>query len=139
MPRIEARDGIEVETEPIHHARAEVVHHDVGARDQRLHPLQVARRFQVGGEALLVAVDGVEERAVGAESLVRELQLAGEVAAAGALHLDDLGAEIGEPQAAGRSRQELAEVEYQHSLERTFPTSRCCWPACATVNPAPRV
>src|SRR6185312_16670202 len=122
------RDGIEAEAQAVHHARAKVVHHDVRAFDQRLDPLEIPGSLQVRREALLVAVDGVKERAVRAERLVRELQLAGEITALRALHLDDLGAEVGQPQAAGRSRQELTEIEDPHPCERTLPVAGWLFP-----------
>ncbi len=79
---------------------------------------QVGRVLEVDREALLAAVDGVEDRRIAADLGVAEIEPAREVAAVGALDLDDPGAEVGKAQRAVGPGQELAHVDDDDARQR---------------------
>ena len=70
----------------------------------------------VDGDRSLVAVEHREIEAVGAFD-VAQLS-AGDIAHPRPLHLDDVGAHIGEELGAGRPRLHMGEVEDAHAVER---------------------
>ncbi len=64
QPRVEPGEGLVVDAEPLRHARAEVLHHDVGRPHQPVERRQVLGRLQVEADAALVPVQGEEGAAV---------------------------------------------------------------------------
>ena len=92
--RVDVADGGVVQAQARHDARTKVLHDDIGSGNQRLDARQIGGVFQVGGKALLVAVDGMEERAFAVQFQLGDIQLAAEVAAVGTLDLDDARAQI---------------------------------------------
>ena len=69
--------------------------------------------FQIEHEAALVAVEGLEcGRVEGA------VVMAERIAAVGTFDLDHLGAQVRENQAAGRSHDDVAELDHAQALER---------------------
>jgi hypothetical protein len=115
---VERADVVEAEALPLDHARAEVLHHHVGLRHEVAQERAVPLVAEVRGEALLVAVDGVEEAVGAADLCVRQVERAAEVALARPLDLDNAGAEIGELERGKRARKELAEVHHEEPVER---------------------
>src|SRR5690606_15558238 len=77
--------------------------------------------FEVERDALLIAVDGVEERAVAVDVGVGDVEAAADVAGAWALELDHPRAEVGEAQGGRRAREELAHVDNDDPLEGALP------------------
>ena len=104
------------ETQPLHHAGAEILDQHVGGRRQLQQDAPARPGPQIEGEAPLVAVEGAEMRAIGPASPAAE-----HVAAVGLLDLDDLGPEIGEhlpAQRPGDHRRELDDadaIQHRHA------------------------
>jgi hypothetical protein len=98
------------ESQLVHRAGLEVLGHHVRARDELQHGLAPARRLDIDGEALLVAVVSREEARAGGD------ELAGMIAV-GRLDLDDLGTQVGEDQPAGRPHHHVAELRDPDALE----------------------
>ena len=94
--RIERGDIRVGEALPLDHAGTEILDHDVGAFQKPLEHLPVIFVAQVGGNALLVAIDRVEQGIVAVDIGVGQIEMAAEVALAGPLDLDHPRAEVGE-------------------------------------------
>ena len=107
QPRVVARQGRVVEAEPLHHARAEVLDHDVGLRRQLGGEALAVLGLQVEDDALLAAV---HRRVVGADAAALRRPLADHVAV-GRLDLHHLGAGVGEHAGAHRPRHDDREVD----------------------------
>ena len=71
----------------------------VSASNKSLHGCHVFRILQVGREALLVAVDGVEHQAIAIHEEVLDGDLPAPLAALGTLNLDDARSQVRQPQA----------------------------------------
>ena len=101
-----------VEPEPRHHAGAEIFHHDIGGGDQPAEGITTLGRFQVQGDRTFSRV--LREKGC-AHAAAIELgigaQLAGQIAGAGHLDLDHLGAEQRQLIAAERARKHVGQVE----------------------------
>ena len=106
------------QAQPLHHAGPEILDDDVGARDELLHQREIPSILKVRGEAALVPVDRMEERAVALHLKIREIEPPAELPAVRPLDLNDGCAEIGESQGARRPREELAKVEDEEPVER---------------------
>jgi hypothetical protein len=109
--RVELRERLLAEAEPLHRAGLEVLAEDVGAGDELEHDLAAARILGVDGDALLVAVEEGEEARAGAHELPR-------VVAAERLDLDHLGAEVAEDDPAGRPHHHVRELDHPQAGER---------------------
>src|SRR5665213_2567536 len=111
--RMQRRQGLVGQAQPVHHPDAEVFDDDVELRDQRLDQLDPFRGFQVDAQALLAAVDRLEIAgiAVLGIGLVEGTGVARQVAAVQALDLDHLGAQVGEVLGAEGPGQRLGEVQ----------------------------
>ena len=92
--RVDRAHRIPAKADPVHDPRPEIMDENVRARDEPLHAIEVGRRFEVGGDAFLAAVDRVEERAVLVEMEVGERQPPARIAAVGTLDLDDPRAKV---------------------------------------------
>src|SRR5437870_4943684 len=97
------------------HAGAEVVHQHVGLAGQPVDRLAAERVAHVDGHAALVAVQAPEHDALPAGVLHVHPR---EVAGAGPLDLDDVGAEIAQHLRRARSHLDLREVEDHDARER---------------------
>jgi hypothetical protein len=73
--------------------------------------LKIHRVLEVGGIALLVAVDRVKQRAVTLDAQIRNIELAADIAGAGALDLDGACAEVCQAHGGGGTGEELGKVE----------------------------
>ena len=100
----------------IQRAGPEVLHQDVGALEQGVEHPAAVRVLQVEGDALLVAVDAQEVRALA--RLERRPPRAGVVPLARLLHLDDARAHVGEHHRAVGAGEDAGEVEHGHAVER---------------------
>jgi hypothetical protein len=105
------QNGGDVETVSSEHAALEVVDDDVGAGDERANELAIRGEGEVGGEALLVAVDAqiIGALAGGVEG---RSPAAGVVARAGSLDLDDVGAEIAKEHGGEGPGQNSTQIEH---------------------------
>ena len=110
------------ETEPVHHAGAEVFDQHVRRFDQAPQHLRAARRLQVQRDALLVAVHHQERGRLVAD--LGRNHVAGVVAGRNFLDLDDLGAHVGEHQRAGRARHDMRQIDDLQSTQRAHCFSR---------------
>ena len=97
--------------EPLHGAGSVVFQDDVGRRRQPMQQRAAFVRFQVDGDAALVAIEGGEESGGKAE------QPPGGVAVR-RLDLDHIGAEIGQDQARSRAHDGVAEFEHANAGKR---------------------
>ena len=95
-------------------AGREVLQQHIGAADQ---PIQDVRRFgmlQVERDAALAAIEPDEEAGLAVHEAV---VVPREVALAWALHLDDIGAEVGQVPAADRRRHRVFEGDDADAFE----------------------
>jgi hypothetical protein len=102
--RIQLAERVVVEPQLLHGAGLEVLADDVGGGDEAQRGLHALGLLQVERDALLVAVEGREEARARAEQAARVVALDG-------LDLDDLGAEVGQQQAAGRTHDHVGELD----------------------------
>ena len=115
-----------IEAQPIGDALAEVLHEDVGLRDELVDDLFRPVLLQIEGDALLVAIRRLE---VGVGH-VRDVQTrhdedtAAGIAADALFDLDHFGAEVGEHLGAVGASNGQAEVEDRDALERTTRQGR---------------
>ena len=79
--RIDRRHDVVAEAEPLDDAGAEILDEHVGLADEVLERLKVGRVLEVEGDALLAAVDGVEQGRVAADLGIGEIEAAAQVAA----------------------------------------------------------
>ena len=103
------------QSQPLAHAGAEVLDHDVAFERQPPHDVDARRRLHVDHDRALVAVDGEVVGAVGTDEVRRHA--AGDVAHR-RLHLDDVGAEVGQHLRAERPGQHLRQIEHAHARQR---------------------
>jgi hypothetical protein len=125
--------GLVADAQALGHPRPVVLDEDVGRPGQALDQLDARRLLEVDGQALLVAVDRHEARAVAVPS-DRALP-ARRLALAGRLELDDLGPEIGEVHGAegrGHGLGEVDDAEAGQGLHATAPVARS-----AAISDAP--
>ena len=100
----------------VERAGREILHQHVAVPDQPIEDFLALGMLGVDGDRALVAVEHGEIEAVGA---LHVTQLAArDVADAGPLDLDAVGAHIGEQLRAGRARLHVREVEDPHAVER---------------------
>ena len=106
QPRIQAREPIPADVEPLHDAGAEVVDHDVGRADEVEEGFATRGTLQVEHEGALAAVPPDEAEELEAEGI-----------SAGRLDLHDVGAELGEQQRTEGAGDEAREIEHPDALE----------------------
>ncbi len=104
--RVALEDHIRPEAEPFGDAGTEALDEDVGALEQGQDLLDVGGILEVGLDDATVALNRI------ALSLLRDL--------AGALHDDDIGAEIGEQRRGVRAGTETLELDDADTRERTL-------------------
>ena len=114
--RVEAMDLLPGEAHAVEHAGAEILHQHVAALDQRGEDFLALRVLGVERDRTLVVVQHGEIQAVHVGNV---LQLATrDVADAGALDLDHVGAEPGQQLRAGRTRLNVGEIKNTNALKR---------------------
>ena len=115
-PRIERRQARPVDAEPLGHAAAIGLDHDVGARDEPLEHRPPLGPREIERHAALVAVDRHEHRALAAE--LGAVDGARGVATGRLLDLHDVGAHVGQIHAAGGAGDEVRQLEHAVAGER---------------------
>ena len=110
--RIELAQLLLADAQLLRHAGPEVLDVHVGRLHQLVQALAVGRLLGVERDAALVAVVGLEVRAVEAA-----LEGAERVARAGLLDLDHVRAQVAQQHAAGRAGDEGALLEHAHVLQ----------------------
>src|SRR5450756_773542 len=113
--RIDAVQRRIIDCEAFEHARAKVVDHDIGYFYQLVEQLAPGRILEVEYDALFVAVERQKQAAppfVGSNR-----RISAEIALGG-LHLDHLGAKVGQHLAAVGAGDDLAELQYPDALKR---------------------
>ena len=95
-------------------ARSEVLQHHVGAADETVEDFRCVRVFQIKRDAALTAVQPNEEAGL---TMHETVVSAGEVTLAGALDLDDIGAQVGEMAGAYRRRHSMFERDDADAFE----------------------
>ena len=113
-PRVAAGERFVREPQPRGGARREVLHQHVGLREQAVEDRRRLRVLDVERQALLAAVRPDEMRREPAHAAVVGAR---EVADAGALDLDDPGAEVGELARAERRRDRVLERDDGDAFE----------------------
>src|SRR5712672_2129437 len=114
--RIELVDVLPGQPHAVERAGREILHQHVALLDQPIEDLPAFRMLGIDGDRALVAVEHGEVEAVGP---LHVAQLpARDVAHAGPLDLDHVGAHIGEQLRAGGARLHVREVEDAHAVER---------------------
>src|SRR5467141_1703790 len=121
--RVQPRGAREVESQLLDDAGAQALDEDVGARDEALEDLEAALALAVQRQALLVAVQRHEQRALAAP--VGRGPRARVVAAAGPLDLDHVGAHVTERLRAERTGDVLRQVDDDDSVERQGHGREC--------------
>ncbi len=116
--RVQRADGIVAEAEPFHHPGAEVLQHDIGPADEVAQGGAVGFVLHVDLDRPLVAVDRVEDGAFAADARIGQVEVARQVARAGAFDLDHIGAEVGEFQRGIGAGEELAEIQHAQAFQR---------------------
>ena len=113
--RVQRLDVLPGEAHAVERAGGEILHHHVAGLHQRLEHRLALRVAAIDGDRALVVV---QHREIQAVHLGNVLQLpARDVADAGPLHLDHVGAEPGEKLRAGRPRLHMGEVENANAVE----------------------
>ena len=74
--------------------------------------------FEIERDALLVAIDRVEQRRVIIEVGIAQIHAAAQITAIGSFNLDDTRAEVGEVKRGGGAREKLRHVEHYQPLKR---------------------
>src|ERR1700728_3875603 len=114
--RIDALDLLPGKPHSIEHAGADIFHQHVAAPDQRGPHFLALRVLGVERDRALVVIEHGEIQAVDIGDV---LQLAaGDVADAGPLDLDHVGAEPRQQLRAGRARLDVGEIENANALQR---------------------
>src|SRR5215510_7225713 len=114
--RIGLVDVLPGQPHAVERAGREILHQHVAVLDQPIEDLLALGMLGVDGDRTLVAVEHGEIEAVGAFDVA---QLATrDIAHAGPLDLDHVGAHIGEQLRAGRARLHVGEIEDAHAVER---------------------
>jgi hypothetical protein len=103
------------EAQPLHRARAEVVHQDVGRAGETVDDLAATGRADVEGDAALIAIQAPEDRALAARVLHVHAR---EIPGARSFDLDDVGAEVAQHLRRARPHLDLREVEDRDPCER---------------------
>src|SRR5262245_25388208 len=114
--RVGLVDVLPGETHAVERTRREILHQHVAVLDQPLEDLLALGMLGVDGDRALVAVEHGEIEAVGPLHVAQ--LAAGDVADAGPLDLDHVGAQVGEELRAGRTRLHVGEIEDAHAIER---------------------
>src|SRR4029077_8777624 len=140
--RIDPPGLLVTKAEPVHHARAEVLHHDVRALNQLERRLAAAGAFEVQRHAAQVSITEHEEHADAVHEQVRTRPVTLPGALPRLLDLDDIGTHVGQVLARGGAEQELRErrdPDAGQELELSrFAQSTSCMMCVATATSSSR-
>ena len=100
----------------LHQSGAEVLHQHVAGRDKVADGRHALGRLQVQHHGALVAVQ--REEVGGVLAGERGPPVTRVVARFGALHLDDVGAQVAQGHGGERPRQHAREVQHAHAAQR---------------------
>ena len=103
------------DAKPLHDTGAVTLHENVGSFDKAQQQLSPGIRPQIQSDAALVAVDGVEKGALAIDERGRPAHV---VTGLGLLHLDHVGAHVGEEQRAVPAGKQPGQVEDADSGQR---------------------
>jgi hypothetical protein len=109
-------DVLPGEPHAIERAGGEVLDQHVAVLDQAIEDFLALGVLGIDGDRALVAVEHGEVEAVGALDVAQ--LAAGDVAGAGPLDLDAVGAHVAQELRAGRARLHVGEIEDAHAVER---------------------
>ena len=115
--RMPFQHGLRADADLVDDAWPEILDQDVGILAQPMQRIDVGRQLQVEDDGALVAVLAVEverRHAVWAEGRAPDARI---VAAIRFLHLDDVGAHVGQQHAGKRTGQRLAHFDNANSFE----------------------
>ncbi|MNC17418.1 hypothetical protein D3C75_652970 [compost metagenome] len=104
QPRVALAQRCVVQAQLVHTPRLEVLDEHVGGVDQLQHGVAAFRRFDIDGDALLVAVEGAEEARPRAQQAARAVTAQG-------FDLDHFGAKVTEDHAAGRPHDHVRNLD----------------------------
>ena len=110
QPGLDPLQGVVAQVHALQHAGAVVVDEHVGRAQEAFEGFASARRLEVQGDAALVAVEGQEI------ALIAPAE-AGLVAAAGPLHLDDVGPQRGQDEARRGAGHDVAELKHSDAVK----------------------
>ena len=114
-PLVSSVQGVPTETKPVHDAGPVALDQDVRSIDQAQQKVAARVRLEVQRHAALVAVDGVEQRALAAHQRRRPTHV---IAGARLFDLDHIGAHVSEQQGAVGPRQEPGQVQHADPRQR---------------------
>src|SRR5665213_2741333 len=114
--RVDLVDALPGETHTVERAGREILNQHVALFNQRFQHAHALRVLGIDGDRALVVVEHGEIERVGAFDI--DQLAAGDIADAGTLDLDHVGAEPGQQLRAGRARLHVGEIEDAHAGER---------------------
>jgi hypothetical protein len=119
--RVRRAHRVVADAEPVEHARAEGLQHDVVLAHEAEQHVASLRLLEIEPDRALVAVQREKERGLRAlvGALVKGWRPPDVVAAAGVLDLEHVGAVVGEQQRAEAPGQQAAEIENADAVERS--------------------
>ena len=130
--RVELVDMLPGKAHAVERARREILDQHVALLDQPVEDFLALGMLGIDRDRALAAVEHGEIEAV---LPLHVAQLAArDVADAGPLHLDHVGAHIGEKLRAGRSRLHVGEVEDAHAFERPARLAPRPWRSAAAAR-----
>jgi hypothetical protein len=89
---------------------------DVGDADELFDIFQAFGGLEVGGEAFLIAVDGMKEKGVTVDPEVLDREVAAGVTRLRPFDLNHTGAEVGQAESCRGSGEILAEFQYRQPV-----------------------
>ncbi len=108
---VDLADVVVGQSKPLDDPGSEVLDHHIGMSEKRLYFRHVGGILQVCGVTLFVAIDRMEERRVTIEFQVRDVEPSAQITAIRSFDLDHARTQIGQPQSAGWTSQELTEID----------------------------
>ena len=122
--RVDSLEFLVTQSQPVHHAGPEVLHHDVRFGHKTLDDLDPPRVAEIDRYALLALIPLVEharaiQRRFHAVRRVRYPAPAIKIRAHGGLAANDLGAEVGQMHRGKRPRPDPRQIDDPNALQRT--------------------
>lgn len=121
---VDCLQRVVAETELDHGARPEILHYDIGGRDQPLHRGDAVGMLEIDGEAALVAPRSQMIDAVACDKMVGDRPVALK-RTLDRLDRDDVGAEIGERLRGKWTREIVIETEDLDAVEQVHAFTPC--------------
>ncbi len=129
QPRVALVQRLVSQARAVHHARTEILDHDIRLLDQLEDPLEVRGILEVDLDAALVAVEGEERVGLTVRARGKDAPLPHPFAVL-LLELDDVGTEVAQDLRRERALQQRREIEHADPGERPrcgggVPVRRC--------------